>query len=107
MGPLMILLFINDLPFYTAPINTELYAEDTTLYETGISRLAIESNLQIALNNFSEWCKLNGMAINTSKTKLLLITTHQKRAVLDSDQILKTLNNENTNTINKDKILGV
>ena len=58
MGPLMFLLFINDLPLYTAPINTDLYADDTTLYETGISRLKIESNLQIALNDPSEWCKL-------------------------------------------------
>ena len=78
MGPLMFLLFINDLPLYTDPINTDLYADDTTLYETGISRLAIESNLQIALNNLSDWCKVNGMAINTSKTKLMLITTHQR-----------------------------
>ena len=107
MGPLMFLLFINDLPLYTDPINTDLYADDTTLYETGISRSAIESNLQIALNNLSDWCKLNGMAINTSKTKLMLITTHQKRAVLDSDELLLALNNENLNTINKDKILGV
>ena len=48
-----------------------------------------------------------GMAINTSKTKLMLITTHQKRAVLDSDQLFLALNNETLNTINKDKILGV
>ena len=107
MGPLLFLLFINDLPLYTDPINTDLYADDTTLYETGISRLAIESNLQIALNNLSDWCKVNGMAINTSKAKLMLITTHQRRAVLDSDELLLALNNENLNTINKDKILGV
>ena len=107
MGPLMFLLFINDLPLYTAPVNTDLYADDTTLYETGISRLAIESSLQMALNNLSEWCKLNGMAINTSKTKLILISTHQKRAGLDSDQLFLALNNENLNTINKDKILVV
>ena len=47
----MILLFIIDLPLYTEPINTELYADDTTLFDIGISRLATESNLQIALNN--------------------------------------------------------
>ena len=63
--------------------------------------------MQIALNNLSDWCKVNGMAINTSKTKLMLITTHQRRAVLDSDELLLALNNENLNTINKDKILGV
>ena len=37
----------------------------------------------------------------------MLITTYQKRAVLDSDQLFLALNNENLNTINKDKILGV
>ena len=37
----------------------------------------IEQNLQIALQNLSEWCKLNGMLLNTEKTKAMLITTSQ------------------------------
>ena len=63
LGPLMFLLFINDLPLYTDPINTDMYADDTTMYEIGILRSDIERNLQIALNNLSKWCKSNGMVI--------------------------------------------
>ena len=107
LGPLMFLLFINDLPLYTEPINTDLYADDTTLFDIGISRLAIESNLQIALNSLSKWCKENGMVINTGKTKLMLITTHQKRAAMNTDILFLNLNNQNLNTIKNDKILGV
>ena len=99
LGPLMFLLFINDLPLYTEPINTNLYADDTTLFDMGISRLAIESNLQIALNSLSKWCKENGMVINTGKTKLMLITTHQKRATMNTDILFLNLNNQNLNTI--------
>ena len=107
LGPLMFLLFINDLPLYTEPINTDLYADDTTLFDIGISGLPIESNLQIALNSLSKWCKENGMVINTGKTKLMLITIHQKRAAMNTDILFLNLNNQNLNTIKNDKILGV
>ena len=103
----MFLLFINDLPLYTDPINTDMYADDTAMYEIGISRFDIERNLQIALKNLSKWCKINGMVINTSKTKLMLITTHQRRATLEFDSLFLTLNEAERTTISKDKILGV
>ena len=107
LGPLMFLLFINDLPLYTKPVNTDMYADDTTMYEIGVSQAEIERNLQLALINLSKWCKANGMVINTAKTKLMLITTHQRRTVLNTNNLILSLNNEDLNTIDKDKILGV
>ena len=107
LGPRMFLLFINDLLLYTDPINTDIYADKTTMYEIGISRSEIERNLQIALNNFSKWCKTNGMVINTSKTKLMLITTHLRRATLEFDRLFLTLNEAELTSISKDEILGV
>ena len=105
LGPLMFLLFINDLPLYTDPINTDIYADDTTMYEIGISRSDIERNLQIALNNLSKWNKSNCMVINTSKTKLMLITTHQRRATLEFDSLFLTLNEAELTTSVKIKYL--
>ena len=55
LGPLLFLLFINDLPLYTDNVTTDLYADDTTLYDIQDSVEQIENNLQIAINNFYQW----------------------------------------------------
>ncbi len=84
-----------------------MYADDTTLFDIGQSQNVIESNLQNSLVTLTEWCNCNGMIINTSKTKVMLITTYQKRTILNSTSLNLTFNNDPLNMIAKDKILGV
>ena len=45
VGPLF-LMFINDLPLYTDNVFTDLYADDTTIYQTGLSQTLVNENLQ-------------------------------------------------------------
>ena len=104
---LLFLLFINDLPLYTSIVFTDMYADDTTLYYVHTSQEAIERNLQIALNELSNWCKNNGMVLNTLKTKVMLITTKQKRNGLNKDGIELQYNDDPLQSIANDKILGV
>ena len=107
LGPLLFLMFINDLPLYTDSANTEFYADDTNLYVCGESLEIIESNLQIALDCLAKWCKCNDMLINTTKTKVMLITTHQKRTSLINGQLSLHLNDDELNMITNDKVLGI
>ena len=107
LGPLLFLLFINGLPLYTRNVHTDLYADDTTLYDMQDSMEQIEHNLQSALNNLHVWCKENGMILNSSKTKVMLVTTSQKRQRLARDILDLRFNNDILNSISNDKILGV
>ena len=50
LGPLLFLLFINDLPLYINNVSADLYADDTTLYDVQNSIEMIEHHLQIGLN---------------------------------------------------------
>ena len=72
LRPFLFLLFINNLPLYTSNVCTDLYADDTTLYEVQNSMEQIESNIQLALDNLHVWCRENGMIINSLKRKLCL-----------------------------------
>ena len=47
------------------------------------------------------------MLINTAKTKVMLITTHQKRSSLINGQLSLHLNNDELNMITNDKVLGI
>ena len=107
LGPLLFLLFINDLPLYTNNVFTDLYADDTTLYDIQDSVEQIENNLQSALNNLNSWCRSNGMILNSSKTKVMVVTTNQKRQRLNNDHLDLNFNNESLNIISNDKILGI
>ena len=92
---------------YTLTVNTDFYADDTTLYISGETLEIIQRNLQVALDCLAKWCKCNGMVINTTKTKVMLITTHQKRASLINGQLSLQLNDNELNMITNDKVLGI
>ena len=47
------------------------------------------------------------MLINTTKTKFMLITTHQKRTSLINGQLSLHLNDDELNMITNDKVLGI
>ncbi|MCG8113419.1 MAG: reverse transcriptase domain-containing protein [Candidatus Thiodiazotropha taylori] len=107
LGPLLFLMFINDLPLYTNGVSTDMYADDTTLFDISTSKEAVQTNLQKALLNLDVWCRHNGMVINSSKTKVMLITTSQKRSKLDNDTLQLKYKDVTLHMVSYDKILGV
>ena len=86
LGPLLFLIFINDLPLKLQIIvaSTDLYADDTTIYDIQYDKPVLENNLQRSLVLLLQWCKENGMLINinSDKTKVMFITSRQKRCNL-------------------------
>ena len=102
MGPLLFLLLINDLPLYTSHVFTDLYADDTTLYDVQDSMEQIENNLQSAFNNLHIWCRGNCMILNCTKTKVMLVTTNQKRQRLVNDNLDLKFDNETLDTVSND-----
>lgn len=69
-GPLLFLIFINDLPNFTMS-KTFLYAYNTTFFN-------VNSNFdellpQNSLDRKSEWFKTNGFILNENKTHYIII----------------------------------
>ena len=104
LEPLLFLLFINDLPLIMSGIISSV--DDTTLYDINKCKYMLESNLNKSLKALEKWCLLNGMQLNTDKTKVMLITTKQKRA-LTNNSIALTYKNVDLAVSTEEKLLGV
>ena len=83
LGPMLFLLFINDLPDVIPPTtSTGLYADDTKLYTAITSRQDCD-NLQEALSYVDDWSKESNINFNTSKCKALTISRCKQPIVLN------------------------
>ena len=73
LGPLLFLIYINDLCSmckYTTPI---LFADDTNLFCSGPDIKTMESNINNELSEISLWLKVNKLSLNF---KLNIKKTH-------------------------------
>lgn len=108
LGPLLFLVFINDLPLFVQNSSVvDLYADDSTFYNFDYDINQLKNNLQSSLESLHKWCKQNGMVINIDKTKVMLITSRQKRKCLQDPNLALRYNNIDIKMTTCDKILGV
>ena len=111
LGPLLFLIFINDLPLRLLEglRQLSLFADDATYFVSNKNVKIIEKDLQICSNRIQSWCRSNHIVTNVDKTKVMLSGTRQKLILMnDNDKILKVFLNENKlEQVTSEKLLGV
>ena len=80
LGPLLFIVFINDLPSVVHRCKIALYADDTALFFAGRDIQTIQSALQEDLNAVGEWFSLNRLLVNCDKTNVMLFGSKQRLA---------------------------
>ena len=80
MGPLLFLLYINDITKSSTLFNFLLFADDTCLsYNYDDSHPETELLLQRELQKISDWLVTNRLAINIDKSNYLIFSTGKKK----------------------------
>ena len=74
LGPLMFLVYINDLVNCTNLLNFSLYADDSNASRSGKDLYQLYRSVNDALREVYRWIKANGLAINTLKLAYMLFT---------------------------------
>ena len=72
IGPLMYIIFANDITKVLKHNHVTLYADDTVLYSRCRTLNEAHKRMQKDLNALQKWCKINGIFVNVSKTKYMI-----------------------------------
>ena len=78
LGPLLFLIYFNDLPSSLHHCNVDSYADDTTVSVAGEYFEEIENKLTSNCEKLSKWMKMNKLKLNPDKTHLMTKGTAQK-----------------------------
>ena len=112
LGPLLFLIYINDIP-NSVKCTPRLFADDTCLLMGAPSVNTFENQLKDDLNNICNWISANNLTLNSQKLQLLIISPNLKssNSVLNiqspAGKIYNYINKYNYITVYKAKYLGI
>jgi len=82
VGPLLFLLYINDLPNCLSNCEPRIYADDTHLTYAGDNADNIQVHLNQDLENVHSRLIANKLTLNMTKTKCMLLGSRQRLSIL-------------------------
>lgn len=77
LGPILFLVFINDIVTYIKTSSVSLFADDLKIYKT-INGMDDAISLQRDLDGIETWCKINNMSLNPVKCYQISFTRQKK-----------------------------
>jgi hypothetical protein len=95
LGPLLFLIYINDLPSTTEKdIKMILYADDTSILITGANKRDFNENCKKAFQDINSWFINNRLTLNFNKTQFLEFrTNHYSNDIIQSAYDIKGITN--------------
>jgi hypothetical protein len=106
LGPILFLLYINDLPNSLKTSKPTLFADDTNLTCEGQNSSEIENKLNEELRNLHQWLTANKLTLNEEKTEFMLIGSRSRLASVDNNPVL-TLGDRHIKRVYYKKSLGM
>ena len=104
LGPLLFLLYINDLHLCIKHSKTRYFADDTCLLLVGKSLKQLKKHMNCDLKHLYSWLVANKISLNKDKTETILFRHPNKK--INYDLKLK-LNGKKLQLTNSVKYLGV
>ena len=79
LGPLLFLLYINDIHRSSKLLSFFLFADDTNIFYSNSNIHTLTKTVNEELKNVSDWLKANKLSLHIKKTRSLIFKTRNKK----------------------------
>lgn len=113
LGPLLFIIYMNDIATVTNKFHFTLYADDTSLVEpictftSGMNNNNSEAadGINKELNLITDWLCLNKLSLNAKKTKMMIF--HHRQRNISNLKLNLYINNTKIEQVNEFNFLGL
>ena len=74
LGPLLFIIYINDIPEISSIAKFILYAADANIIVTANTIEEVYNQITSLIDNLEDWVHCNGLTLNLKKTKYLIFS---------------------------------
>ena len=85
LGPLLFLIYVNDMPNVSQLLFTLLFADDTNVFTSGKDVRQLIAILNNELTKIVEWLNVNKLSLNVKKTHDMVFSLSRNRIINDTD----------------------
>ena len=79
LGPVLLLIYINDLPNCSSALTFRIFSDDTNVFASARDLKTLEKIVNSELKKVKIWCDVNRLSINFSKTNFMIIKSPKKK----------------------------
>ena len=87
LGPLLFLLYINDMPNSSTKLMFRIFADDTNLFYAAKTAKELETVMNKELQNVLQYCIVNKLSVNFEKTNFMIITSKKQKPTISIPNI--------------------
>lgn len=102
LGPLLFLIYINDMSQSSSNLKFIHFADDTTVFASGQNLDEVAEVVNAELTKIDEWLKSNRLSLNVDKTNYMIISNSQSQPSIDLQ-----IRGKSIKKVNNVKFLGV
>jgi len=105
LGPLLFLLYINDMVHVSSILLPILFADDTNMFITGNDLTEMSRTVNSEMEKLVYWLNINKLSLNVSKTHYIIFSSKKRQPSFESVRL--TINNIVIDRVSSTRFLGV